>query len=72
MLTQELLFHKYKGPVHEHNFFWNTCKLCISFPFSFAFHFSFLSYKSSSDNLFAFLHFFFLGMDLVTTSCEIL
>ena len=45
------------------------------FPFSFAFHFSsFLSYicKASSDNQFAFLHFFFLGMVLITTSCTML
>ena len=43
----------------------------ISFLFSFAFHFSsFLSYfKSSSDNHFVFLHFFFLGMFLITASC---
>ena len=27
--------------------------------------------KSSSDNHFAFLHFFFLGMVLITTSCTI-
>jgi len=28
-------------------------------------------YKASSDNQFAFLHFFFLGMVLITTSCTI-
>ena len=45
----------------------------IFFLFSFAFHFSsFLSCKASSDNHFPFLHFFFLWMILVTTSCTIL
>ena len=49
--------------------------LCIqmrmSFLFSFAFSFSsFLSFcKSSSDNHFAFLHFFFLKMILIPASC---
>ena len=38
----------------------------ISFLFAFAFHFS---AKFSSDNHFAFLHFFFLKMVLVTASC---
>ena len=40
--------------------------------FSFAFSFSsFLrkEEKASSDNHFAFLHFFFLGMALITASC---
>ena len=42
-------------------------------PFSFAFCFSFFSaiYKASSENHFAFLHFFFFGMVLVTTSCTV-
>ena len=41
----------------------------ISFLFSFAFSFfSFLS-KASSDNHFAFLHFFLLGMVLIPASC---
>ena len=44
------------------------------FPFHLAFHFSFLFLaicKASSDNHFAFLHFFFLGMVLITASCTI-
>src|SRR5574337_458383 len=51
-----------------------SSELCIqmgiSFLFSFAFHFSsFLSYfKASSDSHFAFLHFFFLGIILITIS----
>ena len=48
----------------------------ISFLFSFAFHFSSLLFsticKASSDNHFAFLPFFFLGMVLITTSCTVL
>ena len=46
-------------------------QMVIAFLFSFAFSFSsFLSYcKASSDNHFAFLHFFFLGMVLITASC---
>ena len=48
-------------------------QIVISFLFSFAFCFSFLSYfKTSSDNYFAFLHFFFLGKVLITTSCTML
>ena len=44
----------------------------ISFLFSFAFHFSFSAIcKASSDNHFAFLHFFFLGMILITVSCTV-
>ena len=44
------------------------------FPFHLAFHFSFLFLaicKASSDNHFAFLHFFFLGMVLITASCTV-
>ena len=45
----------------------------IAFFFSSAFHFSFFTAicKASSDNHFAFLHFFFLGMVLITASCTI-
>ena len=46
-------------------------QMVISFLFSFAFCFSSFSAicKASSDNHFTFLHFFFLGMVLITTSC---
>ena len=49
-------------------------QLGISFPFSFAFHclLSSAIHKASSDNHFAFLHFFFLEMVMVTTSCTML
>ena len=48
--------------------------MSIFFLFSFAFHFSsfWAICKASSDNHFAFLHFFFLDMVLVTASCTIL
>ena len=52
-------------------------ELCIqmglSFSFSFAFHCSFLSCfcKASSDNQFALLRLFFLGVVLVTASCTV-
>ena len=48
-------------------------QLGISFPSSLAFHFSFLAIrKASSDNRYAFLHFFFFGIALVTASCAVL
>ena len=48
--------------------------LGIPFPFSFAFASLLFSatHKAFWDNHFAFLHFFFLGMVLVTTSCTML
>ena len=48
---------------------WNWVYLSFSpLPFSFLFH----SYcKASSDNHFAFLHFFFLGMVLIPASCTV-
>ena len=48
--------------------------MVVSFLFSFAFHFSSFSAicMASSDNHFVFLHFFFLGMVLITTSCTML
>ena len=46
----------------------------ISFLVSFVLAFLLFSaiYKASSDNHFAFLHFFFLGMILITASCTML
>ena len=50
---------------------WNSAFKWVSFLFSFVFHFSFIhSYcKASSDNHFAFLHFFSLQMVFVPVSC---
>ena len=46
----------------------------VSFLFSFAITCLFFSaiYRASSDNHFAFLHLFFLGMVLITTFCTVL
>ena len=44
----------------------------ITFLFSFAFCFFSLLNKAPSDNHFAFLHTFFLGIVLITTSCTML
>ena len=52
-------------------FLWNSAFkwLCLSFsPLPLAFLFSAIC-KASSDNHFAFLHFFFFGMVLITASC---
>ena len=51
---------------------WNSAFKCVHLffsplPFTFL-HFTAI-YKASSDNHFAFLHFFFLGMVFITASC---
>ena len=51
---------------------WNSVFKWVSLSFSPLLFTSLLFvaiYKASSDNHFAFLHFFFLGMVLITTSC---
>ena len=54
-----------------------SLELCIQMGISFLFSFDLTSLvfsaicKASSDNHFAFLHFFFLGMVLITASCMI-
>ena len=62
----------------EEGFLISPCcslELCIQMGIFFLFSFAFPSllfsaiYKPPSDNHFAFLHFFFLGMVLITTSC---
>ena len=55
----------------------SSLELCfkrdLSFSFSFAFCFSLSAIcKVSSDNHFSMLHFFFLGMVLITNSCTML
>ena len=51
---------------------WNSAFRCLYLPFS-PLPFAYLLFsavcKASSGNCFAFLHFFFLGMVLITTSC---
>ena len=58
--------------------FFSPCyslELCIQMDISFLFSFTFCFpsfkaiYKASSESHFAFLHFFFLGMVLITVSC---
>jgi len=77
-LKRPLVFPILFALITEEGFLISLCyslQLCIqmgiSFLFFFAFHFS--SYtdicKASSDNHFAFLHSFFLGMVLITASC---
>ena len=54
-----------------------SLELCIKMEISFLFSFAFTSLlftaicKASSDNHFAFLHFFFLGIVLITTMCSV-
>ena len=70
-LFLSIVFLYYFALITEEGFLISPCcsldlciKIGISFLFSFAFHFSFFSAicKASSDNHFAFLHFFFLGI----------
>ena len=76
--VHSIVFLYFFALITEERFLISPCyslELCIqmgiSFLFSFAFHFSsFHSYcKASSDNHFAFLRFFFLGMVLIPVSC---
>ena len=76
-LCPSIVFLYFFALITEEGFLTMLCyslELCIqmdiSFLFSFAFSFSsFLNYfKASSDNHFAFLHFFFLGAVLITAS----
>ena len=64
--------------ITEERFLISPCsslELCIQMVISFLFSFAFASLlfsaicKASSDKHFAFLHFFFLGMVLITASC---
>ena len=80
-LSHSIVFLYFFSLLTQEGFLISPCfslELCIqlgiSFPFSFAFHISsFLGFcKASSDNHFAFLHFFFLGIILVTTSYTML
>ena len=75
-----VLFSYFFALITEELFLVSPCyslELCIqmgiSFLFSFAFHFSSFTAicKTSSDNHFAFLHLFFLGMVLIPVSCTV-
>ena len=64
----------------EEGFLFSPCyslEICIQMGISFFFSFAFSSLlfsaicKTSSDNHFAFLHFFFLGTDLISASCTV-
>ena len=76
-LSHSIVFFYFSALITEEGFLISPCcslKLCIlmgiSFLFSFAFHFLLSSAicKTSSDNHFALLHFFFLGMVLILVS----
>ena len=77
-LSHSMVFLYFFALIFEEGFLispWYSLELCIqmgiSFLFSFAFHVSSFHgyFKASSDSCFAFLHFFFLGMILISDSC---
>ena len=77
-LSHSFIFLYFFALITEEGFLISPCyslELCIqmhiSFLFSFAFHFFIFSAicKAFSDNYFAFLQFFFLGMVLITAFC---
>ena len=69
------LHYSFKKSLSIPDIFWNCAfgwiYLSVS-PLPFPSLLSSAIYKVSSDNLFAFLHFFFFGMVLVTVFCKIL
>ena len=80
ILSYSIVFLYFFALITEEGFLFSSCyslELCIqmglSFLFSFSFSFSFfLSYvKASSDNHFASLYLFLLGIFLITVSCTI-
>ena len=76
-LSHSIVFLYFFALITEEGFPISPCsslELCIqmgkSYLFSFVFRFFFSAIcKSSSDNNFPFVHFFFLGMALITASC---
>ena len=77
-LSHSIAFLYFFALITEEGFLASPCsslelciQMCISFLFSFSFSFSSFSAicKASSDDHFPFLHYFFLGMDLITASC---
>ena len=78
LLSHSTVFLYFFALITEEGFFispFYSLELCIqmekSFLLSFSFNFLLFSdiCKASSDNHFAFLHFFFLGMVLITAFC---
>ena len=77
-LSHSIVFLYFFALIAEEGFLISPCyslELCIQMDRSFLFSFAFSSLlfsaicKASSDNHFGFLHFFFLGMVLITASC---
>ena len=77
-LTHSIVFLYFFALITEDGFLISPCysfelsiQLGVSFPFTLPFASLLFSAicKASSDNHFAFLHFFFLGMVLITASC---
>ena len=79
-LTNSIVFLCFFALISEEGFLISPCcslELCIQMGISFLFSLPLASLlflaicKSSSDNYFAFLHFFFLGMILIIASCTV-
>ena len=77
-LSHSVVFLYFLALITEEEFLISPCyflELCIQMLLSFLFSLLFTSllfsaiFKASSDNHFAFLHFFFLGMVLIPASC---
>ena len=77
-LSHSVIFLYFFALIAEEGFLISSCyslELCIQMGISFLFSFAFASLlfsaicKASSDNHFAFLHFFLLGMILIPVSC---
>ena len=80
-LSHSIVFLYFFALITEEGFLICPCyslELCIQMSLSFFFSLFFTSFlfsaicKASSDNPFAFFHFFFLGMVLITASCTML
>ena len=80
-LSHSIVFLYFFALIIEKGFLISPCyflERCIQMGISFLFPFGLASLlfsaicKDSSDNHFAFLHFFFLGMVLITASCTML
>ena len=79
-LSHSVVFLYFFALIAEEGFFISPCyslKICIHMLVSFLFSFAFVSLlftaicKANSDSHFAFLHFSFLGMVMITVSCSV-